>query len=321
MKKILLTLLILSFSSLVLFAQTKLTGKITDSESGENIIGATVRIKGKLTGTVTDNSGKFELNTGVELPLTLEISYMGFQKTSIEVQSSAPIEVKLVQSTELLSEVVFSASKIEETIFESPVSIEKMDIKTIRETPSMSFYEGIQNLKGVEMVTSGLTYKQINTRGFNSIGNARMLQLVDGVDNQTPGLNFAVGNLFGSNDLDIESVELILGAASALYGPVAFNGVLMMRTKDPFLYQGLSVQAKTGLNHVNDSFADPSGVYDFSIRYAKAFNNKFAFKLNASYFTGLDWYSTNYEDIDAQTPPESRGGNNPARGALNDLWR
>lgn len=317
MKKTLLTLLLLGFSSLMLLAQTKLTGKITDAESGENIIGATVLIKGKLTGTVTDNTGRFELSTGVELPLTLEISFMGYQKSSIEVQSNSPVEIKLIQSTELLSEVVFSASKIEETIFESPVSIEKMDIKTIRETPSMSFYEGIQNLKGVEMVTSGLTYKQINTRGFNSIGNARMLQLVDGVDNQTPGLNFAVGNLFGSNDLDIESVELIPGAASALYGPVAFNGVLMMRTKDPFLYQGLSVQAKTGVNHVNDSFADPSGVYDFSIRYAKAFNNKFAFKLNASYFTGLDWYATNYEDIDAQTPPESRGENNPARDALN----
>ncbi len=297
--------------------QTKLTGKVTDAESGENIIGATILIKGKLTGTVTDNSGKFELNTGVDLPLTLEVSYMGFQKTSVEVQSNSPIEIKLIPATELLSEVVFSASKIEETIFESPVSIEKMDVKTIRETPSMSFYEGIQNLKGVELVTSGLTYKQINTRGFNSIGNPRMLQLVDGVDNQTPGLNFAVGNLFGSNDLDMESVELIPGAASALYGPVAFNGVLMMRTKDPFLYQGLSVQAKTGINHVNDSFADPSGVYDFSIRYAKAFNNKFAFKLNASYFTGLDWYATNYEDIDAQTPVESRGDNNPARDALN----
>ncbi len=310
-------LLILGFSSLGLIAQTKLSGKITDAESGENIVGASILIKGKLTGTVTDNTGKFELNTAVELPLTLEISYMGYQKSSIEIQSAAPVEVKLFPATELLSEVVFSASRIEETIFQSPVSIEKMDIKTIRETASMSFYEGIQNLKGVDLVTSGLTYKQINTRGFNSIGNARMLQLVDGVDNQTPGLNFAVGNLFGSNDLDMESVELIPGAASALYGPVAFNGVLMLRTKDPFLYQGLSVQAKTGINHVNDSFADPSGVYDLSVRYAKAFNNKFAFKLNASYFTGLDWYATNYEDIDAQTPPELRGDNNPARDALN----
>src|SRR5690606_22837898 len=139
------------------------------------------------------------LMTAAELPLTLEISYMGYQKASVAVQSAATIEVRLQTATELLGEFVFSASRVEESIFRSPVSVEKMDLKTIRETPSMSFYDGIQNLKGVELVTSGLTYKQINTRGFNSIGNPRMLQLVDGVDNQTPGLNFAVGNLFGSN--------------------------------------------------------------------------------------------------------------------------
>ena len=91
-----------------------------------------------------------------------------------------------------------------------------MNIAEILETPSINFDEGLQNLKGVEMVTSWLTYKQINTRGFNDTGNARFLQLVDGVDNQTPGLTFAVGNLFGASDLDMESAEMIPGSASAL---------------------------------------------------------------------------------------------------------
>lgn len=317
MRKHLLTVFLLVLLSSVTTAQTVLKGKVLAADSGEMIVGATVMIKGRLTGTVTDNLGAFELPTSVSFPLTLDISYLGYQKTSVEVSNSEPIIIRLEIATELLGEVVFSASRIEETIFQSPVTIDKMDMKAIRQTPSFSFYDGIQNLKGVDLVTSGLTYKQINTRGFNEIGNPRFLQLIDGVDNQTPGLNFAVGNLFGSNDLDMESVELIPGAASALYGPVAFNGVLMMRTKDPFLYQGLSVQAKTGINHLSKAYADPSGIYDFSLRYAKAFNNKFAFKLNASAFKGLDWYATNYEDIDALTPPEQRGNTNPARDALN----
>ncbi|MEO7047759.1 MAG: TonB-dependent receptor, partial [Ferruginibacter sp.] len=170
---------------------------------------------------------------------------------------------------------------------------------------------------GMEAVTSSLTYKQVNTRGFNDNGNARFLQLVDGVDNQTPGLNFAVGNLFGASDIDIESAELIPGAASALYGPVAFNGALLMHTKDPFQYQGLTVQVKTGLNHIGETGVDPKGIYDFSARYAKAFNNRFAFKLNASYLAGTDWYATNYTDVSAQTPPDKLGANNPGRDALN----
>ena len=169
----------------------------------------------------------------------------------------------------------------------------------------------------MEAVTSSLTYKQVNTRGFNSTGNSRFLQLVDGVDNQTPGLNFAVGNLFGASDIDMESVEVIPGAASALYGPVAFNGVLMMHTKNPFQYQGLTVQVKSGVNHVGESGVNPKGLGDFAIRYAKAFNNRFAFKVNASYLAGTDWYATNYTDVSAQTPPDKRGPNNPGRDALN----
>jgi iron complex outermembrane receptor protein len=318
MKKIILYINILLLWSAAVYAQTsKITGTVTDPETNEPVPGATIVIKGKLTGTMSDAQGNFELTTGVKPPFTLSISSIGYENQEVQVSSEEKIAIKLLPKSELMNEVVFSASRVEENILQSPVSIEKLDLKAVRETPSISFYDGLQNLKGVEMVTSGLTYKQINTRGFNSTGNARFLQLVDGVDNQTPGLNFAVGNLFGSSDLDLESVELIPGSASALYGPVAFNGVLMMRTKDPFLYQGISAQVKTGVNHINEEYADPHALYDFSLRYAKAFNNRFAFKINASYFSGLDWYATNYTDVDPQTSPEQRGANNPSRNALN----
>jgi outer membrane receptor protein involved in Fe transport len=318
MKKIILILNILLLWGAAAFAQTsKITGTVTDPETNEPVPGATIVIKGKLTGTISDGQGNFELTTGVKPPFTLSISSIGYENQEVQVSSEEKITVRLLPKSELMNEVVFSASRVEENILQSPVSIEKLDLKAVRETPSISFYDGLQNLKGVEMVTSGLTYKQINTRGFNSTGNARFLQLVDGVDNQTPGLNFAVGNLFGSSDLDLESAELIPGSASALYGPVAFNGVLMMRTKDPFLYQGISAQVKTGVNHIHEEYADPHALYDFSLRYAKAFNNRFAFKINASYFSGLDWYATNYTDVDPQATPEQRGVNNPSRNALN----
>jgi outer membrane receptor protein involved in Fe transport len=290
---------------------------VTD-EKDQPVAGANVVIKGRLSGSVTDSNGKFEVYTSVAPPFKIVISTIGYQRQELEVQNAvSTFTVKLVEGSEVMDEVVFSASRVEESILESPVSIEKMTSRDIRETASVTFYDGLQNLKGVEMVTSGLTFNQINTRGFNSTGNSRFLQLVDGVDNQTPGLGFAVGNLFGSSDLDMESAELIPGAASALYGPVAFNGVLMLRTKDPFQYQGLSAQAKVGVNHINEKYADPTVLTDYSIRYAKAFNNKFAFKVNASYFKGLDFYATNYTDVNYDTPLEQRGDNNPARNALN----
>jgi len=274
-----LLLLISLVSSITLQAQQRsLSGFIKDSESNEPVIGANISIKGKLIGTITDGKGNFTLSSSVETPFTLIVSVIGYQRQEIEVtDASQPLNISLAPKTEVMDEVVVSASRVEESILGSPVSIEKMDGKDIRQTASMSFYEGLQNIKGVEMVTSSLTFSQINTRGFNSTGNSRFLQLVDGVDNQTPGLGFAVGNMLGASELDMESAELIPGAASALYGPVAFNGVLMMRTKNPFQYQGLSAQVKTGVNHINEEYADPHGLYDIGIRYAKAFQD-------ASYF-------------------------------------
>jgi iron complex outermembrane recepter protein len=309
---------ILFLCSLAVWAQqTTLSGTLKDKETGEPIIGASISVKGRMVGTVTDAKGAFSLTTTLPLPLKLLVSNVGYQQQEIEVtEANQTLDLNLVTKTGAMDDFVFTASRIEESILNSPVSIEKLDGKAIRETSSLNFYEALQNVKGIEMVTSSLTFKQINTRGFNSTGNSRFLQLVDGVDNQTPGLGFAVGNMLGASDLDVESVELIPGSASALYGPVAFNGVLMIRTKSPFQYQGLSVQTKVGVNHINEELVNPHGLYDMSARYAKAFG-KFAFKVNASYFSGLDWYASNYTDVDVGTPEAQRGDNNPARNALN----
>lgn len=316
-KQLLSLFVLLTFSVSPIFAQTKISGTVADANN-QPIPGANIVLKGKIAGTITDGEGKFVFTTAAIPPFTLVASSVGFQRQELLInQATTPVSIILSESVDIMDEVVFSASRVDQRILESPVSVEKMSSVDIATTPSISFYDGLENIKGLEMVTCGLTYRQINTRGFNDTGNARFLQLVDGVDNQTPGLGFSVGNLFGSADLDVESAELIPGAASALYGPVAFNGVLMMRTKDPFQYQGLSVQTKVGVNHIGEKYADPTPLYDFSIRYAKAINDRFAFKVNASYFTGLDFYATNYTDIDEGTPVNERGDDNPARNAVN----
>jgi hypothetical protein len=84
-----------------------------------------------------------------------------------------------------------------------PRSVETMDILAIKETPSISFYSGLGNLKGVDLTTASLGFTIINTRGFNSTSPVRSLQLIDGVDNQAPGLNFSLGNFLGVSELDI----------------------------------------------------------------------------------------------------------------------
>lgn len=290
-----------------------------DATTNAPIPNASITVKDKRFGTTTDAAGTFRLKgKNLQFPITLVVSSVNYSTKELVVANSTdPVSIVLEPQTGLLTEIVTAASRVPENILRSPVSIEKMNLKAIQENPSLTFYDGLQNLKGVEAITSSLTYKQVNTRGFNSTGNSRFLQLLDGVDNQTPGLNFAVGNQFGSSDIDLESAEVIPGAASALYGPVAFNGLLALRTKNPFQYQGLTVQAKAGINHIGETATDPHGLYDVAVRYAKAFNSRFAFKINAAYLSGRDWYATNYTDVSAQTPPAQRGDANPGRDALN----
>ncbi|RPD51182.1 TonB-dependent receptor [Paracnuella aquatica] len=317
MKKIYLLLLLVQ--GLLLHAQeVKISGTVTDFGS-QPIANASITVKQSSQGTSTDEQGRFSFTlAGKKLPVTLVVSSVNFTTTEFVVNNSATnITIQLSPASGMLNEVVTTASRVPESILRSPVSIEKMNLKAIQEAPAISFYDALQVLKGMEMYSPSLGIKTVNTRGFNGTSNARFLQLIDGVDNQPPGLNFPMGNLFGASDIDVESVELIPGAASALYGPAAFNGMLSINTKDPFKYQGLSVHLKTGVNHVGESGVDPHSVNDIAIRYAKAFNDRFAFKLNVGYFNGLDWQARDYTDISAQTPPDRRGPNNPGRDAMN----
>ncbi|WP_295119783.1 TonB-dependent receptor [uncultured Chitinophaga sp.] len=318
MKAFLLSITIFIAVQLTAMGQDSLyRGRVTNAATGIPLQGTTVLIKGSTAAAFTDSTGHFVLPAGTRAPFTISVTSIGYWQLELSVKHHSFINILLEHKNEMMNEVVVAATRREEKLIQSPISIDKMDNRAIRQTASVNFYEGLQNYKGVEMIASGLNLRQINTRGFNSPGNARFLQLIDGVDNQPPGTNFALGNTFGPSDLDIESVEIIPGASAALYGPVAFNGVLAMRTKDPYEYPGLSVQIKSGINHVGDKNTGAQGLYDLAMRYAGPLGKRFAIKLNAAYFTGQDWFADNYNDVDVLTPADKRGNSNPARNALN----
>ena len=132
----------------------------------------------------------------------------------------------------------------------------------------------------------------INTRGFSTIDNTGFVQLVDGMDNAAPGLNFAAGNLVGINEIDIQSVELLPGAASALYGANAVKGIMLMNSKSPFDFPGFSAYIKSGVTS-SDNGGDNS-YYDAAVRLAKNWNDKFALKAVVSIVEGTDWGATDY---------------------------
>ena len=277
-------------------AQTTIEGTITDAASGDPVPGVNIVVKGKLAGTISNANGGFSLRTNDPPPFTLVFSYVGYQTQEVQItnQNTTGLSIKLQEGMLLGQEVVVSASRVEESILQSPVTVEKIDILAIQQTPAPDFYDALANVKGVQFTSSSLNFPQINTRGFATIANVRFVQLIDGIDTQAPLLNFPTGNIVGLSELDAESMELVPGAASALYGPNAFNGILIMKSKSPFEYQGLSAQMKAGITR-SDAQGESYPLYNFNIRYAKAFNNKFAFKVNFAILDAEDWRGNDYK--------------------------
>lgn len=270
----------------VSFAQTTIKGTINDN-TGLPLPGANIVIVGTSTGTVSDFDGNYTLTADQAPPFRIRVSYTGFQTQTIEVTSNnQTIDVTMAEGSEL-DEVVISASRTPERIFESPVTVERFGLKEIKNTASADFYDGLENLKGVDINTNSLTFKSINTRGFATFANTRFMQLVDGMDNSAPALNFPLGNLLGMTETDVLSVELLPGASSALYGANAFNGILFMRSKSPFDHQGISAYFKGGIT--SQEAAGDNEYKDYGIRMAHKFSEKFAAKVNFAYLQGTDW--------------------------------
>lgn len=290
-----------------------LSGKIND-DKGQPLIGATVSIKGTTTGTATDTTGKFSLTTSLKLPYILIFNAVGYQPQEFLInKTGTTLNVQLSAQSLLINEVVVTASRKEEKLLKSPVAIEKLDIRALKQSPGPGFYDALENVKGVQMTTTSLTLKVPNTRGFNSPNNFRFMQLTDGVDMQSATLGVPLGNAIGPTELDIASIEITPGAAAALYGTNALNGLSNLITKDPFKYEGLSFYHRTGVNHVDGIVIKPSVLTEDALRYSKAYNDKFAFKLNFSYLQGQDWQSNTQAD---QNPGNLKTAN-PAYPELN----
>lgn len=300
----------------VSFAQNNIRGTVFSETDGQTLIGANVVIKGTGTGIVTDWDGTFNLKTAMSLPITLEISYIGFQKEELVIDDFSPVRVYLTEDQAILEAVEIRGSRILQREKEAPLTVESLDIIGIKQTPSSNFYEGLGALKGVDLTTASMGFTIINTRGFNSTSPVRSLQIIDGIDNQAPGLNFYLGNFLGSSELDIQRVEVIHGASSAFYGPNAFNGVISMETKNPFFHRGLSAQIKVAERNLLET----------AVRWADVFKNSdgnefLAYKVNLAYLRADDWVADNYEPVFGSLVDEGNPGGFDAVNIYGDEYR
>ncbi|MBK9688130.1 MAG: TonB-dependent receptor [Saprospiraceae bacterium] len=302
LKHLVYLLLMMSFG---LDAQVKIKGEVFEEATGEPIIGANVIIEGTTEGVVTEWDGSFELNTSQKFPFTITVSYLGYVTQSIEVSDAKQkIKFNLADQSITVAEVEVVGQRISDKQKSAPLTVESLDAISIKQTASTDFYSGLGSLKGVDLTTASIGFTIINTRGFNSTSPVRSLQIIDGVDNQSPGLNFSLGNFLGAPELDIQKVDLVVGASSAYYAPNAFNGAISMETKNPFYSKGLSASVKAG----------ERSLLEGSLRYANVVKNSqgldvLGYKVNFFGMRANDWQADNDEPVfDSKSAASNPGG-------------
>ena len=138
--------LILITNALVLetFSQTVINGKILDQETNEELIGASVKIINSNYGCITDFNGGFIIKTNIPLPFNIEVSYIGYESKTINLNSAKFLKINL-ESKDLQLKAVEVVGGISKKLKESPLSIETMDINDIKQTSATNFYEGRSN--------------------------------------------------------------------------------------------------------------------------------------------------------------------------------
>ncbi len=299
--------------------RTVLNGTVKD-ENGEPLHGASVYFQSSFQGQATDASGAFTIAASGDVPLVYVVSMVGYEshRDTLRTPGEHNVEVTMKVAYYLGQEVVVSASMVEENIMTSTISVEKLGLREIEQMPQTNFYDGLYTLKGIDMNVQSLTFKVPNARGFNSNTNYRFNQIVDGINSQAPGLNFAAGNIFGVPHLDVESVEFLSGASSALYGAGGMNGTLLIQSKDPFDYQGLSASVQVGAMNVDSPVGAKANMYrDINLRYSYAFNDKLAIKFTGQLMEADDWEAGDTRDKNFLDDPSRNRWNESGYDGVN----
>jgi iron complex outermembrane receptor protein len=284
--KQLLTVLLIAFCSFGLHAQRgQVTGKVTDSTTGEVLPGATVVVDGAMGGTATDPNGNYTLSVEAGAR-RLVISLIGYQSAVISVTivagQSVTADIALEPTGIRGGEVVVSASRRAEKLTNAPATISVITAQAIAELPSFNVAELLGRQKGLDYVRSGVLGIGVNARGFNSAFNPKNLQINDNRFSTLIATGLPLGALSTTVKEDVERVEVILGPSSALYGPNAHNGLLNTITKDPRTSEGTTIAL--GLGNQN--------VLSGRLRHAMRLSNRVAFKISGEYTRGTEFEYT-----------------------------
>ena len=279
---------LLFFSANVVLAQTNISGTVVDSENNEAIPGANVIVVGSNTGAVADFDGNFTLNTSSDLPLTIEVSFIGFSSKRIEVTSADQMIAVSLDYGQNLDEVVISASRRSEKVLDAPASVSILSSRDIENSASVNDpIRNLVNVPGIQIQQQSANTINFEMRAGSGVFGTRAFPILDYRFIQSPASGSFFNFQSGLSNLDIDKIEVVRGAASALYGFGVESGVVHFMSKKAIDKPGTSVEL------IGGNLSSFSG----AIRHAYANDKKtFGYKINAQYKKGNEFSLDPVED-------------------------
>ena len=260
-----------------------LRGTVIDTDTQDPLVGANVVVPALRRGTSTNAQGSFTLRDVKAGTYTVEISFVGYEQATrtVAIQNGATttLEVALSPGAFVGEELVVTGSKQQEKLLEAPVTVEAISAQDLNTSGGGTYLSALSNLKGVDFVNVGINGQGISARGFNNHFNTRMLQMKDGRVAQLPGTGLPQGNFLPTSQLDVKTIEVVVGPASALYGPNAHTGVVNVITKDPWDESGLALDVRGGQHDL----------FDLNGRAAGTINESFGWKVTGQYMQATDF--------------------------------
>jgi len=278
-------------ASATMLAQTTITGVVKDAQTGETLLGANIKVSGKAVGTTSDFDGKFLLKVNDAPPFTIEISMLGFKATNVEItKNNQEVMVSLQEDSTALEEIVFSASRRRQKVQEAPASVSIITPKDILNSAAVvDPVMNLANIAGVQIQQQSANSINIEMRAGSGIFGTSTFPILDYRYLVTPASGQFNNYQTGMSNIDIQRVEVVRGAASALYGPGVTSGVVHFMSKSAIDYPGTTVEMLGGTLNTTG----------MTVRHAfKNDNDKFGFKVNVRYQKGTDFQLDPVADAD-----------------------
>lgn len=232
-KNITIISLLLVFTGLKALAQTTISGKVFDAQTSETLVGASVLVKGTISGTTTNFDGKFSLVYKDAFPVILSISYIGYEAKDIELTANQELEIYMAPSSASLNEITVTARRRSEEVQEIPIPIAVIGAKELDNSTSFNVNRVKELVPSVQLYSSNPRNTTLNIRGIGSTFGLTN----DGID---PGVGFYVDGVYYARPaattldfIDVQQIEVLRGPQGTLFGKNTTAGTFNITSRKP----------------------------------------------------------------------------------------